>query len=228
MAPQVRLPTAPIPVEPGGHVVVEAVVRNLGPEHRCYRLEVLGTAESWASLDPPRLAVPAGGQEVVHLHLHPPRAPHVRSGETPVGLMVDCPEHGEHAVTEGVLDISRFGGLEVELFPAERQGRAGTFELVLSNRGNDVVRCTLAGRPDGEDLTISCTPDALAVFPGGEATSRVRVRSSRPWWPGSSATGSFRVLVRSPVQDPVGVSGALVPRPPAAPPGRGLGPRSRY
>ncbi|MDL5156562.1 hypothetical protein [Actinomycetospora termitidis] len=193
-------------------MIVEAVVLNPGPDDRRYAVQVLGSAESWTSLEPPSVTVPAGGRALVALHLHPPRAPHVRSGATPVGLLVSAPEPGEHATTEGVLEIARFRGLDVRLFPSVRHGRSGTFELLLRNDGNEVVRATVAGRGDAEDLTVSCSPETLAVFPGGEAVSQIRVRSPRQLWREVGGARSFRVVVHPTVDDPIGVRGALITR----------------
>lgn len=208
MPPQVHLPPEPVPIEPGGRAVIEAVVLNPADHAERYTAAVLGSAESWATVEPPAVAVPAWGRSMIAIHLHPPRAPHVRSGTTPVGLLLECPATREHATAEGLLEIAEFRVLDVELFPEHRHGRSASFGLILTNRGNAVARCSLSGRSDSGDLSVSCVPEALVVPPGTEVSGRVRVRAVNGWR-AVEATRTFRVVVQTRLGDPVAVSGTL-------------------
>jgi hypothetical protein len=171
---------------------------------------VLGSAASWTTALPPVLDLPAGGEGSVDLHLHPPRAAHVRTGPTPFGVLASGERTRTSSVSEELILVGRFRHLEAELWPGSREGRSATYELTLRNRGNATEHRTVDARDLDGHLGLRCSPPALAVFPGGEDSARIVVRALRRRWSGGPEERTFQVVLRGEGVDPVILTGTLV------------------
>lgn len=212
MPVQVRLPVGAIRLDPGGESTCEVAVANTGETADRFTFEVLGAACSWTTVDPPALALAAGASGMLRVHLHPPRAAHVRAGPTPFGLLALSHRNGSCAVAEELLVLGRFAEVFAELIPRVHEGRSASFQLSVRNAGNSTLHLALAGRDPHGALAISCSPPALTVFPGTTATSRIRVRSRRLRWRGAPRPQRFEVIARPEGDDPITVAATLLER----------------
>ncbi len=213
MPVHVRMPVGAIALAPGDHVTCEVAVTNTGPTADRFTFEVLGTAGSWTTVDPPVLALPAGSTGRLVVHFHPPRAAHVRAGPTPFGLLTTSHQGIASSVVEELLVVRRFAELDAELIPPVQRGRAATYKLILHNGGNSTLHVRLYGRDPGGVLAVGCSPPGLTVFPGTAGSCRVRVRSNHHRWRGETASRRFHVIARPEGEDPLLVEGTLLQRP---------------
>lgn len=194
MAAQVVLPERNIPLEPGALATHEVRVRNTGPLADRFSLEVVGAAASWTSLDPPVLTLDRDEVCCVRVHFNPPRAPHVRAGVIPFGLVATSERDGGGWVAEQLLELSTFADMALDLEQRSARRGSGTFRLVVGNQGNATLRLRLQGRGVGEAVHVECAPRRLTVFPGETAQCRVRVRARRRWR-GPARAVPFQVVV---------------------------------
>ncbi len=194
MAVQVVLPDRSIPLEPGGDARHEIRVRNIGPVADRFTFEVVGAAASWTTVDPPVLTLGPDESGCLQVHFHPPRAAHVRAGSIPFGLVTTSARDGAGSVTEQLLELSRFADTTLELAQRSVRRRAGTFRLVVGNRGNSTLCVRLRGRAPDAAVHVDCLPRLLTVFPGEVGHCRVRVRA-RYRWRGPVVAVPFQVVV---------------------------------
>ena len=213
MPVHVRMPVGAIALAPGGDATCEVAVTNTGPTADRFTFEVLGTASSWTTLDPPVLALPPGTVGRLAVHFHPPRAAHVRAGTTPFGLLTTSDDGTSTSVVEELLVVDRFTELSAELIPRVQQGRTATYRLVLRNGGNSTLHVSVSGRDLGGVLAIGCFPPGLTVFPGKTRSCRVRVRPSRRRWCGETTPRQFQIVARPEGEDPFLLEGTLLQRP---------------
>jgi hypothetical protein len=213
MRAQVVLPDGCIRLEPGGQARHEVVVRNLGLTADRFTFEVVGAAASWTTVDPPVLALAPEATGYVTVHFHPPRAPHVRAGVVPFGLVTLSAQEAAGSVVEQLLEVGRFTDTVAELIPRCVRRGSAIFHLAVVNRGNDTVRVQVRGRDLAGALRVECAPAALTVFPGMTAHSGIRVRPTRRHWCGASIARPFQVVVDPGVDSPLVVDGELVQHP---------------
>lgn len=213
MTVQVRLPVGTIALDPGCETSCDVAVANTGPTADRFSFEVLGTAASWTTLDPPVLALDAGAAGLLRVLFHPPRAAHVRAGRAPFGLLTTSERGRASSVVEELLALGRFADLSAELLPPIAEGPTGAYRLAVHSDGNTVVHLTVVGRdPDGW-LTIDCSPQALTIFPGTTGWCRVGARPRDRLWRGPSTVHRFQVIARPQGEDPITVVGTLLHRP---------------
>lgn len=199
-------------MEPGAEAVCPARISNIGFTRDRFTLEPVGSAASWATIEPPVLALPAGGVADVSIRFRPPRAPHVRAGDIPFAVMATSERDRSTAVTEQLLTLSRFIETELDLQPKVLRGRSGRFRLSVTNRGNDTVRFALRGRDLDGLLHVECDPHEITVFPGHSERVRVRVRLHRGTNLAITKPAPFQVVAQPAGDDPILASGRLVPR----------------
>ena len=213
MRAHVVLPVDSIRLEPGGHATRQLLVRNLGLTPDRFTFEVVGSAASWTTLDPPVLALGPDATGHVAVHFHPPRASHVRAGVIPFGVLTTSAVEAAGSVVEKLVEVGRFSEADLELVPHSVRRSTATFRLSVANRGNATMRVSLRGRDPAGVLRVECTPARLTVFPGTVAYCAVRVRPTRRRWRGAPLTRPFQV-VADPGEDlPLIAGGELVHRP---------------
>lgn len=213
MRAQVMLPVDAIRLEPGGHATRQLLVRNLGLTPDRFTFEVVGAPASWTTLDPPVLALGPDATGHVAMHFHPPRAPHVRAGVLPFGVLTTSAQEAAGSVVEKLLEVGRFTETVLELVPRSIRRSTATFQLTVANRGNATLRVSLRGRDPAGALRVECTPAKLTVFPGTLVHCGVRVRSTQRRWRGSPLTRPFQVLVDPGEDMPLITAGELVHHP---------------
>ena len=213
MRAHVVLPVDSIRLEPGGHATRQLLVRNLSLTSDRFTFEVVGSAASWTTLDPPVLALGPDATGHVAVHFHPPRAAHVRAGVIPFGVLTTSAAEAAGSVVEKLVEVGRFAEADLELVPHSVRRATATFQLSVANRGNATMRASLRGRDPAGVLQVECTPARLTVFPGTMAQCRVRVRPTYRRWRGAPLTQPFQVLVDPGEDIPLIAAGELVHRP---------------
>lgn len=213
MRAHVVLPVDSLRLEPGGHATRQLQVRNLGLTPDRFTFEVVGSAASWTTLDPPVLALGPDATGHVAVHFHPPRAPHVRAGPIPFGVLTTSTQEAAGSVVEQLLEVGRFTETVLELIPCSARRSSATFELAVANRGNATLRVSLRGRDPAGALQVDCAPARLTVFPGSAVHCEVRVRATHRRWRGAPLTRPFQVVVDPGEDTPLIVAGELVHRP---------------
>lgn len=213
MRAQVVLPAGSIRLEPGGHATRQLVVRNLGLTRDRFTFEVVGSAASWTTLDPPVLALEPDATGHIAVHFRPPRASHVRAGVIPFGVLTTSAADAAGSVVEKLVEVGRFCDADLELVPHSVRRSAATFQLSVVNRGNATIRVSLRGRDPASVLRVECVPTRLTVFPGTVAHCGVRVRTAQRRWRGAPITRPFQILADPGEGIPLVAAGELVHRP---------------
>lgn len=210
MSAQLVLPETPIAIEPGGHAVCDALVRNMALVADRFTFEVVGAPTTWATVDPPVLELGPEASGRVRIRFHPPRAAHVRAGNTPFALLATSERDRSSALAEQLLALNRFFDTALELEQRAVRWRTARYSLGVINRGNATVRLQLSGRDLDGWLVVDCDPVEMTVFPGAAEYARVHVRLRRA--PATPEPLSFQVVARSDGHDPLLATGRLAPR----------------
>ncbi|MFE7140994.1 hydrolytic protein [Streptomyces sp. NPDC057644] len=196
-------------VSPGGTATTTLTVRNDGDIVEAYTLEVVGDCAAWTTVEPARVSLYPGTSETVALTFAPPRSHEVRAGETPLAVRVLPAERPESVVVpEATVTVEPFHELRTELEPRRRRGWLGArFRTAVQNKGNTPVDVVLAGRQDGEDLTLGFTPDKKRLEPGESAEVALKVRARKLIWFGEPVTWPFEVLATEGAEAAEGAEG---------------------
>ncbi|WBO68402.1 hydrolytic protein [Streptomyces camelliae] len=194
-APGLDIPA--VTVTPGGTAATNLTVRNDSDIVEAYTLEVVGDCAAWTTVEPARVSLYPGTSETVAIRLAPPRSPHVRAGDVPLGVRVLPAEHPESVtVPETTVHIEAFHELRTELLPRRRRGwLRGRYRLAVRNEGNTPARVSFSPEQPGEELKFGFTPAELALEPGESAETRLRVRTGKPVWFGKPVVWPFTVGV---------------------------------
>ncbi|MFG2602851.1 hydrolytic protein [Streptomyces sp. NPDC048514] len=186
-----------VTVTPGGTASTSLTVRNDSDIVEAYTLEVVGDCAAWATVEPERVSLYPGTSETVTIRLAPPRSPHVRAGDVPLGVRVLPAEHPESVtVPETTVHIEEFHELRAEVLPRRRRGwLRGRYRLAVRNEGNRPARVNFTPEQAGEELGFGFTPAELSLEPGESAETRLRVRTGKPVWFGSPLVWPFTVRI---------------------------------
>jgi hypothetical protein len=200
---------------PGGEAVCELHIQNRGDIVEGYRIEVLGDAGRFATVEPPTLTVYPGTQAGARIVFRLPRGYDVPAMDIPFGVRVLPVEHPEHAVVpEGTLRIGAYAETSAELVPrTSRTRRVATHDVAVDNRGNTPLKVALtAGDPDNA-LKLAVRPASMVVPAGQTAIAQVTARHRKPHWRGQPAAHAFQVEVGSEGAPPVVLDGSAIQEP---------------
>ncbi|MGA8248173.1 MAG: hypothetical protein WB797_14815 [Nocardioides sp.] len=216
--PVLRLEPARVAVEPGGQATLVVTVNNPGTIVEGYSVDVVSTIPMpWVQVTPPNLQVYPQQEATAVITFAPPTGPGAPGGSLPFGVRVWSEvEGGGSAVAEGDLDIGSVSGLQAKLTPIASSGRwSGRHTLKVSNWGNAPARLRIAPEDPDQSLGFLVSPDVLDIPLGGEAVTRLRVRTRHPTLRGSPQRLPFQVACEP--DPPPQVPG---PRPTTSTPGR--------
>jgi hypothetical protein len=191
------LDTQLLNLPPGGEVSCELLVQNRGDIVEGYRIEVLGDAAPWATVEPATLSVYPGTQAAARIVFRLPRGYDVPAMDVPFGVRVLPVEHPEHAVVpEATLRVGAYAETTAELVPrTSRTRRVATHDIAVDNRGNTPVTVDLrAGDPDNA-LKLRLRPASMVVPAGQTAIAQVSARHRRMHWRGQPTARPFQVEV---------------------------------
>ena len=204
-----------VEVRPGERASLTVTVRNTGSVVDEMRLDVLGPAAGWATVEPATISMFPGGEGTATVTFAPPRASSTPSGEMPFAVRVASKEDPEGStVEEGTLTVSAFTEMAIELVPRTSRGRrSGRHEITVANQGNETAEAMLSGLDTGEALRFVFEPPALVVAPGAVGFAKVRLKAHQRFWRGVARTHSFRVTAEAPDHEPLTADGTFVQEP---------------
>ncbi|MFH1474366.1 MAG: hypothetical protein ABIG85_00725, partial [Chloroflexota bacterium] len=181
--PVVSTPSAPsVRVEPGGQASITVEVRNRGRTVDQLRLEVLGPAAAWSTVEPPRLNLMPDTSAVATIAFRPPRTSAVPAGEYPVDVAIRSSQHPDGSVVERVtVEVAPFVAFETTLAPSVLRGAEATATLLnATNGGNVTVDLALGGDDPEKAVSFGINPPTLRVNPGATADALVVVKPREP------------------------------------------------
>jgi hypothetical protein len=209
------LDTQLLVLPPGGEASCELHIQNRGDIVEGYRLEVLGEAARWATVEPPTLTVYPGTQAGARIVFHIPRGYDVPAADVAFGVRVVPVEHPENAVVpEATLRIGAYAETTAELVPrTSRTRRVATHDIAVDNRGNAPLKVDLAAGDPDNALKLKVRPAALVVPPGQTGIAQVTARHRRVHWRGQPAARPFQVEVANGQSAPVVLDGSSIQEP---------------
>jgi len=216
--PILRLDPTRLSVEPGGQATLTLTVTNPGTIVEGYSLDVVSTIPMpWVQVNPSTLSVYPQQEATAVIVFSPPSGPGAPGGSLPFGVRVWSEvEGGGSAVAEGDLDVGSVAGLQAKLTPIASTGRwSGRHTLKVSNWGNAPARLRITAEDPDQALGFLVAPEIVDVPLGGEAVSRIKVRTRHPTLRGAAQRLPFKVACEPDV--PGEVAG---PVPAASTPGR--------
>jgi hypothetical protein len=209
------LDTQLLVLPPGGEASCELQIQNRGDIVEGYRIEVLGEAARWATVEPPTLTVYPGTQAGARIVFHIPRGYDVPAADVPFGVRVLPVEHPEQAVVpEATLRIGAYAETTAELVPrTSRTRRVATHDIAVDNRGNAPLKVDIAAGDPDNALKLKVRPAALVVPPGQTGIAQVTARHRRVHWRGQPAARPFQVEVANGQSAPVVLDGSSIQEP---------------
>ena len=151
-----------VQVDPGGRVVLMALVRNQSGIVDNYDLRVDGLDEGWWTITPQTVyLVPygAGGgphQQEVEIHLHPPRAPEAEARLWELSVVATSrASESDVAAAPAEVEIGPYQELASTVAPERRKGRVeARYDLTVTNKANAEVTVEPTGVDAEESLTF--------------------------------------------------------------------------
>ena len=203
---------AHLSVAPDSMAAGQLRIRNEGDTEERFTFDVIGEAGSWVSVAPGSLSVAPGEEATARIFARPPRLPSVRAGRHSVVLRVrtdgDRRNENEMTVTAEV-DVAAFSELSVGLDPGQPgDGRSVRSRLTIDNRGNDVLRATIAAGEPSDGLVITADPSSVEIEPGGATAVQVDTRGPRVLF-GAARQRPFTVVVQPAGGAPVTAKGSI-------------------
>ncbi len=181
-AVQLRVPSEPVYVEPGGSSTFEIDVFNASEVVDEYALDTVGIDPRWVSIEPARLSLfpSTGGTALVTIAVGSPYA--VRAGRHRIGVRARSTiEQNRARVEEVPIDVAPAAGSLIELHPVNiRGGRAGAGVAVVRNLGNTILEVDVRGSDPESALIFEVSPPHLTIPPGDEAWTVVEIKGQRP------------------------------------------------
>ncbi len=216
MTTTARLEQTSVQLTAGTSETIPLLVRNDSEIVEGYRLEVLGAASAWASVDPVEIAgLYPGTQTTAAITFSPPRSAEIPAGPLSFGIRVIPTENPDDVVVpEGMVEVLPFLETTAELIPRTSHGRRGArHRIAVDNRGNVPVTVRLDGGDDAGALDVEANPPSMTVEPGHAMFADLRVRPVERFWRGPEVTHPFRVSVLTEETTPVVLDGTYVQEP---------------
>lgn len=214
MGATASLSTTHLSVEPGQEVTCAVLVRNTGGVVDQFRIDVVGDAGRWATVDTNAVnLMPATSTEVV-VRFAPPRSPEVAAGTEAFAVRISSQEDPRgSAVEEGVLEIQPFTEVAIEMVPAKAEGsRRANYEVVIDNLGNQPVNVTLQPNDPEDDLDFWLERNEVRLEPGTAAFVRMQAKPKRRFFRGPPQRHPFQVHARVSDRQSVVAEGSMVQR----------------
>ncbi|HEY7073270.1 MAG TPA: hypothetical protein VH479_24305 [Acidimicrobiales bacterium] len=214
----VNLPERELAVEPGAGVSCQVTVRNTGLIVDQYIVQVLGQPSQWATVDPPTLNLVPEAEATATVTFAPPRRPDVLAGVTPFRLVATSRQNPQAATfADGTVTVGAYHELTTQLRSARAEGRQGTYEVALENRGNAPVVAQVAAVDDRRVLAFQVSQPSVSLPPGGRAGVAVTARPARAPASGQPTAYPFRIVAQAGWDPPRSMDAELLHRPPLPP-----------
>ncbi|GAA2724035.1 COG1470 family protein [Cellulomonas aerilata] len=197
MATTATLDPSPVTLDPGGVATVPLQIHNSGTIVEGYRLEVVGPAVGWASVEPAEVTLYPDTSATATVMFFPPRSADVAAGELRYGVRVVPDAHPEQAVVpEGAVEVLPFSDTTAELIPRTSHGRrSARVRVAVDNRGNRPVTVALRASDQARLVSFDVRPEVSTVAPGQATFVDVRVRPDTTIWRGPARTLPYTAVV---------------------------------
>jgi hypothetical protein len=192
----IELAPAALTIAPGAEAVVTVRVRNTGEVVDQVELTVLGAPGEWSRVEPDRLNLLPGQQELVAVTLAPPRSWTVPAGEHPYAVQAASKEDPAGSdIEEGRVTVEPFQELVAELVPHRtRVPRAGHHDVAIDNLGNHPVLVNLSAAGPDEALDFRWARGNLLAEPGNATIVHLRARPTTRFLRGADKSLPFDVV----------------------------------
>ena len=199
-------------VEPGGQAQTEIRVRNDGAVVDQFKLDVVGDASSWVTVEPASLSLFPGAEETARITFKPPRAATTPAGPMPFGVRVLSKEDvAGSAVEEGSLNIGAYIDPFAELVPRTSRGsRSATHEIAIDNRGNARLNGELTASDPDQQLGFEIEPPTVLVEPGTAGFAKVRVKPTQSFLRGPNKSRAFSLVLQPAGGTPIALDGTML------------------
>ncbi len=175
--------------------MLEARIRNDGPEEHRFTLEVVGESAQWVSISPFALTLGPGQEGEARVFVRPPRSPDVSAGHHEISVQIRADRDPRtQTVASATVDVEPFHELSAALDPVTPDGRRSAFALTVDNRGNAPLRVALRADSQGRDLKVAIVPADVEAAPGGRGEARVSAEVRRAVL-GRRRDGQLRIVV---------------------------------
>lgn len=215
MSVMARLDSTALAADPGSEARCTLGVRNTGTVVDELRVEVLGDAAAWATVEPPSVRLFPGDAADVQVTFRPPRHHLTPTGSVPFAVKVSSREDPmASAAEEGALQVGAYHDLTAELIPRTSRGsRRGRHNLVIDNRGNAVVPLNVAVFDPDQLIMGLPSPSAIEAPPGTATFVKLLIKPTKRTLMGPSATRPFQVAAQNRDGQSVTVDGAYLQEP---------------
>lgn len=209
-------------VDPGAGVETTVTVRNTGDVVDRYTFAVLGDTAPWATVDPPSVNLVPDAEGTARIVFSPPRTPEIVAGVRPFRLVVTSNEDRRaSAFADGAVNVGPYADVTTALAPQIVEGRRGSYELAVTNRGNVPATVQVGALDAQQALAFRVEPPTVAVPPGATSAVRVHARPHNGQLSGPPRHYPFRVVAQTGADPPRNLDAQLVYRPLLPPIGKG-------
>ena len=210
-----QLRSLEVPVDPGRQASLEIEVVNSSDVVEQYRLEVVGEAEPWSTVEPPTLSLFPGERATATVRFAPPRRADLRPGRLPVAVkVIPTTDPAASVVEEGILVVGSFQAVTAELLPQTVESRrAGRVGVAIDSAGNFPVPTGIRARDPADALVILVRPRQLTLAPGRAHFVRLRLVPKHRFLRGSPKPHRYRVQVEPEGGTPIVLDGTYTQRP---------------
>ncbi len=125
-------------------------------------ISVAGVPDDWVLINEERVRVTPNSLESVILYFQPERSREVAAGDYPIGISVYSPKHSKGTTIGGVLQVTPYQELSMEL---QSLNEKGNYYVLLENRGNATAECWLSGSDDHHSLNFIFGQDSVTLQP---------------------------------------------------------------
>ncbi|MFW6097590.1 MAG: FHA domain-containing protein, partial [Chloroflexota bacterium] len=180
-------------VVPGEEEALQAQLANDGVQVAHYRLRLQGLPEGWVSIPRETVRLMPGDETTLTVRIHPPRQSNARAGRHAFQVHVSANEETGDVVIEGVLNLSLFSALSVDVHPTHLNHGDRT-RVEIHNEGNSETVITLRGRDPAGEIRFDGAHE-LRVPPGETESSELTVVAAQRPWLGRKVTRPFHIEV---------------------------------
>lgn len=209
-----RLAEHELAVEPGGSVDSEITLRNTGTVVDRYAVQVLGDAARWTTVDPPTVNLVPGAEGSARVTFTPPRSPDVVAGPRPFRLVATSSEDAStSAFTDGSVEVGPFHDVSAAMHPQTAEGRSGTYQVTITNRGNVPASVHVGATDPQGALDFRISHPAATVPPGRDGAVTVQAQPKNGSLSGAPRPYPFQVVADAGIEPVRPLDAQLVYRP---------------
>jgi YVTN family beta-propeller protein len=163
-------------VEIGGQLILSLTIHNASSRVTRFRIDVSGIPKDWYDLDQPRARLAPFASQRMHLTVHPAGGAAALAGSYALSVQVtaeDDPTNFASAVV--ALTVGSGAWLDMDVQPAEVEGREATFHITFVNRSPTPTPVRLALPDHADRLHFRIEPEDTVIVPAGGAADPITV-----------------------------------------------------